>query len=117
MTIKHHPFRASRISWLIHNGAVPDGLWILHTCDNPECTNPAHLYLGTVRDNTRDMIERGRRYPTPGAKLTEAQVREILNDPRRRGLIAKDYGLRPDQIWKIKTRRSWGHLNLSQGEV
>jgi len=50
-----------RVSWELTNGRVPDGLFVLHRCDNPPCCNPAHLFLGTSRDNTQDMIAKGRR--------------------------------------------------------
>lgn len=56
---------AHRESWRRANGDIPDGLWILHHCDNPPCVNPAHLYLGTVVENVRDMIDRGRKYVQP----------------------------------------------------
>lgn len=49
-----------RYSWSLANGAIPQGLWILHHCDNPPCVNPAHLYLGTVVENARDAVARGR---------------------------------------------------------
>ena len=51
---------ASRASWLIHFGPIPDGMYICHHCDNPECTNPKHLFLGTPQDNCVDKEEKGR---------------------------------------------------------
>lgn len=52
--------RAHRIAWTLTNGPIPDGLLVLHECDNPPCVNPAHLHLGTDADNARERDERGR---------------------------------------------------------
>jgi hypothetical protein len=52
--------RAHRVAWEAHNGPVPDGLFVLHHCDNRLCCNPDHLYVGTKADNMRDMSKRGR---------------------------------------------------------
>ncbi len=63
---------AHRISWQFANGEIPDGMNVLHHCDNPPCVNPAHLYLGSFADNGRDMAVRAR----GRNKLTFDQVRE-----------------------------------------
>lgn len=60
MRVNGHNVQAHRISWLIHNDVIPKGICILHRCDNPECTRPDHLYSGTLKDNSRDMIQKGR---------------------------------------------------------
>jgi hypothetical protein len=52
---------ASRASWIVNRGPIPDGQFVLHKCDNPPCTNPEHLFLGTKGDNLRDAIQKGRR--------------------------------------------------------
>lgn len=109
-------FLAHRAAWWIHYGAVPEGLNVLHKCDNPACVNPDHLFLGTQNDNIQDMIRKGRkvygvcpRGEAHGrAKLTAAQVAEIRKDPRLSSVVSEEYGVSPSQIYRVRSGANWG---------
>jgi hypothetical protein len=58
--VDRKPIRAHRLSWELHNGPIPDGLWVLHKCDNPCCVRPDHLFIGTRSDNMKDCAAKGR---------------------------------------------------------
>lgn len=104
---------AHRAVWEKYFGAIPNGLHVLHKCDNPACHNIEHLFLGTPAENARDRVSKGR-----GAqgerhgrrKLTSQQVLAIRSDTRCQRDIAADYGVDQGMISKIKNRRNWTHL-------
>jgi len=73
---------AHRHSWALQNGPIPDGLWVLHHCDNPPCVNPAHLYLGTVVENVQDAVSRNRLHRPP-AKTHCLNGHELAGDNLR----------------------------------
>jgi hypothetical protein len=110
-SVKCYPTRAHRFAWTQANGAIPDGLHVLHHCDNPPCVNPAHLFVGTNRDNHEDKMAKGRNRanPDPWAsqrRLTAEQVEEIraFGNPHRhaRSELAKKYGVTYQHIMAIQ---------------
>ena len=93
---------AHRAAFLIFKGEIPEGLFVLHTCDNRICVNPAHLYLGTSQDNAQDMVKRGRNWGR--RKPTNEQVEWILIRHRSgdtQTQIAIDTGLHQTTVSRI----------------
>jgi hypothetical protein len=110
------PVAAHRVSWEIHNGVIPAGLYVLHKCDNPPCCNPNHLFLGTHEVNIRDMVNKRRHRGAKGfmnynAKLTETDILAIRIDPRKTSHIALDYGVHKSTVLRIRQNLTWRHVH------
>lgn len=111
-------WNAHRVAWVFSVGLIPDGMHVLHHCDNPACVNPKHLWLGTHQDNIDDRERKGRNRPPLGERqsrhaLTNADViaiRKLHKDGRGLTLLANFYGVSRTTIWKVVTRRTWDHL-------
>jgi hypothetical protein len=104
---------AHRGAWEVVNGPIPNGLFVLHHCDNPPCCNPSHLFLGTPKDNTQDMLTKGRNPHGEQhyrARLTAPQVVAIRADARSHRSIAADYSIARVTVTAIKNGRMWRHL-------
>jgi len=120
--------QASHFAWESANGRpVPEGLWVLHHCDNPPCVRPDHLYVGTHLDNVRDAIERDRyaignalhhatraRGERQGsAKLRDADVLAIRAKSRAGASLrqlAAEFGISKSQAGRIVRGEVWQHL-------
>lgn len=121
--IKKHGVRiyAARFSWELSFGPIPEGMLVLHKCDNPRCTNPRHLFLGTQSENLYDSVAKGRYNKEArashgeangSARISEEDVREIrrLYVKGKKGLItmlAKRFEITTTQVRNIGKRKSW----------
>jgi len=114
-------FQAHQIAYFLEHGDLPEGMCVCHTCDNPKCNNPKHLFIGTQADNTRDRDAKGRHISFRGstnatARLTESQVQEIrilwFVDKVRVGEIAKKFCVTRSCINGIVYGPNWKHLPL-----
>lgn len=81
-----------RYSYELHHGKIPQGMIVRHKCDNPLCINPDHLEIGTIADNNRDTIERGRHKPLQES-LPQHVVDAILDYSRSAAQLAEQYGI------------------------
>jgi hypothetical protein len=117
--------RVHRVAYELFNGPIPEGMFVCHKCDNPPCCEPGHLFLGTPKQNTADMHNKGRQAPwqyntdvagekNPRAKLTAVDVLQIrrryTNSSVTLKQLAEEYGVHFDTISKAVNGVTWSHL-------
>lgn len=112
---------AHRVSYQLYIGEIPCGLCVCHSCDTRGCVNPAHMFLGSHRDNMRDMTAKNRKcykFVTGSnnhlSNLTEADIATIRNKHKSGAYyykdLAEEFGVSLSSIAKIVTRKTWRHL-------
>ena len=111
--------KSHRVAWALARGKIPDGLLVLHKCDNPPCVNVNHLYLGTWQDNMDDKVSRGRAYSPQGekqwaSKLTTEDVLKIRQLQSEGKFTQRQLGnifqVTESQISHIVHRKEWTHI-------
>ena len=122
--------KAHRAAWMVHFGEIPAGCFVLHRCDNPPCINPAHLFLGTHKDNMRDMVckrrqavgirqgqhihphrtARGERHGRHTLTSTEVEMIRLLDAFLKQRESAKLFGVCRSTIGRIIRRQYWAHV-------
>lgn len=108
--------QAHRYSWELSHGEIPDSALVCHSCDNPSCVNPEHLFLGTPGVNMEDKVQKGRQakgVEFSSAKLTDASVLEIRNlvhGGAKRVLVADQFGVSSALISLVCTGKTWKHV-------
>lgn len=104
--------KVHRVIWELMKGPIPEGMHVLHACDNPECCEINHLELGTNRDNIEDKIRKDR----SGKKLCIEKVREIKRlialGFLSQGEIADQFGVCSCTISHIKRGAKWAHVEV-----
>jgi len=97
-------------------GPIPDGLNVLHSCDNPSCFNPDHLFCGTQKANVDDAMSKGRMVIPRGeqngmSKLTARDVKTIRASNESSAVLGMQFGLHRRSIWRIRANKGWQHIN------
>jgi len=108
-----------RLSYLAFIGPIPEGMWVCHSCDNPKCVNPDHLFLGTRQDNVDDRQRKNRNRPPngelhPRATLSNNVVMQIKSDYKngiKRRVLAKKYNTTIAILKDIIRGRNWKSIN------
>jgi hypothetical protein len=111
---------AHRYSWLYHKGEIPKDMMVCHSCDNPPCINPNHLFIGSNTDNMRDCVKKGRYVGPPRmrgvkhpkSKLNDSSVAKIREMYGNKTIveIAKIFNIAPSLAHRVARREVWRHV-------
>ena len=113
-----------RVSWELNKGIIPDGMLVLHHCDNPPCVNPNHLWLGTSKDNSDDKVRKGRQSRIYGENnvnsiLTNEEIYDIIRKYKSgdftQNTLADTYKVSRPLITNIVNGKAWKHINRNNG--
>lgn len=113
---------AHRGMWAAVNGPVPDGVFVCHRCDNRRCVNPAHLFLGSHRENMADMVRKGRSNKAKGSAVGPSKLKErdvsiikwCLDAGVGQVKLAELYGVSQGTIGFIKRGETWRHVSAME---
>ena len=122
---------AHRVAWIIANDSpIPEGMFVCHRCDNPSCCNPEHLFLGTPKENSRDMANKKRSALGPkngmynnveginkgrkngSAKITDEIALQIFEADGTQREIAERFGVSQTHVGQIKRKINWRHIHV-----
>lgn len=116
----YHLVSAHRYIYEQECGPIPDGHYVCHTCDVPACVNPAHLFVGTQKENVNDMFSkrrdpksRGTLYHPWNAKLTPEEVLSIRSSTLHPTELAHKYNVHWRTIYRIRSRDTWKTLAVA----
>ncbi len=108
--IKYKSVLAHRFFWSLYYGDIPKGFQINHKCDNPSCVNPAHLYLGTQKDNVKDRVNRNRSNTSTLTKNDVINIRCLRKEGKLYSEIAQLFNINQSSIGRICRYERWNHI-------
>jgi len=96
-----------RFVWTSFNGEIPEGLMVLHRCDNPPCVRLTHLFLGTSSDNVKDCLRKGRAKPVKLSYTKAHEIRLLWRNGKTQTRIAEIYGVSIATVCAIVNEKTW----------
>jgi len=106
-------YLAHRYAYVLHNGPIPDDIFVLHVCDNPTCIRPSHLFLGFHQENTEDMVAKGRAFSKLSA-WDVIQIRWLRQQGKTYQALADMFGVRLTTVAHVIKRRTWKHITQEE---